>query len=174
VIDRKKNIFKMSQGEYIAAEKVESVYGKSSCVGQIWVYGNSFQSFLLAVVVPNMDSTIAFLKEQSLWTVKSGEELHTAFQRICTKEKKSVKAWVASKLKEQETSLKGFEKVRDVLLEMEVDKDGNGFTVDNDCLTPTFKLRRPFLLVRYREALRQLYTDNGEEASEWPTASKKK
>mmetsp|Transcript_27949 Transcript_27949/g.45489 ORF Transcript_27949/g.45489 Transcript_27949/m.45489 type:complete len:513 (+) Transcript_27949:788-2326(+) len=111
VIDRKKNIFKMSQGEYIAAEKVESVYGKSSCVGQIWVYGNSFQSFLLAVVVPNMDSTIAFLKEQSLWTVKSGEELHTAFQRICTKEKKSVKAWVASKLKEQETSLKGFEKV---------------------------------------------------------------
>mmetsp|Transcript_27952 Transcript_27952/g.45499 ORF Transcript_27952/g.45499 Transcript_27952/m.45499 type:complete len:134 (+) Transcript_27952:224-625(+) len=101
----------MSQGEYIAAEKVESVYGKSSCVGQIWVYGNSFQSFLLAVVVPNMDSTIAFLKEQSLWTVKSGEELHTAFQRICTKEKKSVKAWVASKLKEQETSLKGFEKV---------------------------------------------------------------
>jgi len=57
---------------------------------------------------------------------------------------------------------------------MEVDKDGNGFTVDNDCLTPTFKLRRPFLLVRYREALRQLYTDNGEEASEWPTASKKK
>jgi len=170
VIDRKKNIFKMSQGEYIAAEKVEAAYGKSPCVGQIWVYGNSFQSFVLAVVVPNMDATIAFLKENSKWIEpEEGESIASAFTRSCEKEMKALKEWVKSSLKAQEASLKGFEKVRDVLIEVQVDKDGNGFTVENDCLTPTFKLRRPFLLNRYKAKLRQAYTDNGEEANEWPS-----
>lgn len=40
-------------GEYIAVEKVEAVFKKNSNVEQIWVYGNSYESVLVAVVVPN-------------------------------------------------------------------------------------------------------------------------
>ena len=43
-------------GEYIAVEKVEAVYKKSALVEQIWVYGNSFENALVAVVVPNEDA----------------------------------------------------------------------------------------------------------------------
>jgi long-chain acyl-CoA synthetase len=45
-----------SAGEYIAVEKVEAVYKKNPLVEQIWVYGNSFESTLVAVVVPNEDA----------------------------------------------------------------------------------------------------------------------
>jgi len=54
IVDRKKNIFKLSQGEYIAVEKIEMAYGTCTAINQIWVYGNSFKPCVVAVINPSL------------------------------------------------------------------------------------------------------------------------
>jgi long-chain acyl-CoA synthetase len=43
IIDRKKHIFKLSQGEYIVPEKIENIYIRSKFVEQVFVHGESLK-----------------------------------------------------------------------------------------------------------------------------------
>lgn len=53
IIDRAKNIFKLSQGEYIAPEKLENVYVQSKWIDQVWVHGDSLHDFVILFAVLN-------------------------------------------------------------------------------------------------------------------------
>ncbi|XP_053952809.1 long-chain-fatty-acid--CoA ligase 5-like [Anastrepha ludens] len=55
IINRRKHIFKLSQGEYIVPEKIENIYTLSQYVNQVYVYGESLKSCIIAVVVPDVD-----------------------------------------------------------------------------------------------------------------------
>lgn len=55
-VDRRNNVLKLSQGEFVTVSKLEAVYNTAPLVHQIYIYGNSARPYLLAVVVPT-DST---------------------------------------------------------------------------------------------------------------------
>lgn len=55
IIDRTKHIFKLSQGKYIAPERLEDVYIRSLWVGQIFVDALSSEDAVVAIVIPDED-----------------------------------------------------------------------------------------------------------------------
>ncbi len=55
-VDRRNNVLKLAQGEFVTVAKLEAVFGNSPLVRQIYVYGNSAHPYLLAVVVPTEEA----------------------------------------------------------------------------------------------------------------------
>jgi long-chain acyl-CoA synthetase len=148
IIDRKKNIFKLSQGEYIAVEKLEGIYIKSRFVSQIWVYGDSTKAHLVAVVFPDSDSLIPWAREQGIGL--SGN-VHTDFKMLCM-EPRAAKAVVQDLRQVAKASkLRGFEIVECVHLTAEE------FTPSNNLVTPTFKLKRPQLKMHFHVEIEGMY-----------------
>ncbi|KAJ4962983.1 hypothetical protein NE237_022922 [Protea cynaroides] len=144
IIDRKKNIFKLSQGEYVAVENIENTYSQCPLVTSIWVYGNSFESFLVAVVVPER-------KAVEDWAAIHNET--GDFKSLCKNPK--ARKYILDELNKtgQKYNLRGFEMLKAILLEP------NPFDTERDLITPTFKLKRPQLLKYYRDCIDQLYNE---------------
>jgi long-chain acyl-CoA synthetase len=66
IIDRRKNIFKLSQGEYVAPDKLEQVYKTARGVADIFVYGDSLKSRLIAFINVDPDE-ISKLCQENNW-----------------------------------------------------------------------------------------------------------
>ena len=155
IIDRKKNIFKLAQGEYIAAEKIEMTISKSKYISQPWVYGNSFLPMLVAVVTPDYDELRKAAKEGG-W----GSE-----DKVALAASPQAEALILAEIKKEAAAakLKSFEVPKAVHLEGRVNDLAQGFSVENDCLTPTFKLKRPSLLKKYQVEIDEMYLKLGED-----------
>lgn len=154
IIDRKKNIFKLAQGEYVAVEVVEAEYLKTRGVGQLWVYGSSLKTQLVAVVVPDPEQL------RDMGWLKKDEQVGTLSQA----RRSELQRLLLGELKAQAkaSKLKGYEVIKSIRLETELNEQYQGFSIENDCLTPTFKLKRPQLQERYRREVEQMYHELGE------------
>ena len=53
IIDRKKNLFKLAQGEYVSPEKVENIYVKFPYIDESFLHGDSFKQFCVAIIGVN-------------------------------------------------------------------------------------------------------------------------
>lgn len=143
IIDRKKHIFKLAQGEYIAPEKIENIYVRSEPVAQVFVYGESLQAFLIAIVVPDVEMLCP-------WARKRG--FAGSFEELCRN--KDVRRAILEDMVRlgKDSGLKPFEQVKGITLHPEL------FSVDNGLLTPTMKAKRPELRNYFRSQIDELYS----------------
>jgi len=146
IIDRKKNIFKLAQGEYVAAEKIETVCGRCPLIAQVFIYGDSLQNYLVAAVVPDIDEVVKWAKAQGL----AGSTL----PELCSGDAGAkLLAAVHAQMKQAcaDAKLAGFEVAKQLLLDDEL------WSVENNMLTPTFKMKRQELKKKYQAQFDALY-----------------
>ena len=141
IIDRKKHIFKLSQGEYIAPEKLENIYKSANqLIANIFVYGNSNNDYIVAVI--NVEKG-CLEKLAENFQVNSKENLA---------ENEELKTKIVQQLEEYriEKNLNYLEKIQKIVID-DID------WLEHDLVTPTFKNQRLKLLKRYKEKLEALY-----------------
>ncbi|KAJ5533451.1 AMP-dependent synthetase/ligase [Penicillium frequentans] len=158
IIDRRKNVLKLAQGEYISPERLEGlVLSELGYLAQGYIHGDSVQTFLVGIfgVAPDLFApfaskvlgrTIEGTDLDAIKTALEDDKIRRAvirdFERVAKKHK-----------------LAGYERVRNVSLKLDP------FTVENNLLTPTLKLKRPPTVKLYRGLLDQLYAQALEEQS---------
>lgn len=142
IIDRKKNLIKLSQGEYIALEHLENVYSVTPIVEDIWIYGNSFKSMLVAVVVLHEENT-------KKWANSNG--FLCSFSELCPLEQ--LRHYVLSELTStaERNKLKRFEYIKGVVLE------SRPFDIEKDLVTATLKKKRNNLFKHYEVQINAEY-----------------
>ncbi|PKU68467.1 long chain acyl-CoA synthetase 6, peroxisomal-like [Dendrobium catenatum] len=145
IIDRKKNIFKLAQGEYIAPEKIENVYAKCKFIAQCFVYGDSFKSCLVAVVAVEPE----ILK---MWAATERIQ-YDSLEQLCSDPR--ARAAVLAEMDEvgKQAQLRGFEFAKAVTLVLDP------FTMENGLLTPTFKIKRPQAKAYFATAIANMYEE---------------
>ena len=141
IVDRVKEIFKLSQGEYIIPAKLESIYSKSVFIQQIMIYGNSSMNNIIAIICPDQK--------------RCANALNISVEQLVqNEENEDLKNLIIQDLLKlaEESNFNGLEKVKYVIITYE------GFTVDNSCMTPTMKIVRKKVELRFKSRIDQLYS----------------
>ncbi len=131
-VDRSKNVLKLAQGEFVAVANLEAVFAAAPLVRQIFVYGNSERSFLLAVIVPTPQALAKFGADTAALKSALSESL-----------RETAKA----------AEMQSYEVPADFLVETEP------FSAANGLLSGVGKILRPKLKDHYGKRLEQLYAD---------------
>ncbi|TVU50842.1 hypothetical protein EJB05_02233, partial [Eragrostis curvula] len=151
IIDRKKNIFKLAQGEYIAPEKIENVYAKCKFIAQFFVYGDSLNSSIVAIIAIEPEVLKA-------WAASEGIQ-YEDLKQLCADPRARAAVLADMDSIGKEAQLRGFESVKAVTLVAEP------FTMESGLLTPTLKVKRPQAKAYFAKEISDMYAQLREAES---------
>lgn len=145
IIDRVKEIFKLSQGEYIAPSKLENSYIKSRFVAQLCIYGDSLNSYLIGIIVPNKVEVTKFLKEKGI--LEEGQDVEAHFSNKDLHD--AIKADFDGIAKMN--NYNSLEKPLKFILSK------TDFTIQNELVTPTMKIVRKKVENFFEKEIKEIY-----------------
>ncbi|CAG8559158.1 8446_t:CDS:2 [Diversispora eburnea] len=145
IIDRKKNLVKMAHGEYIAIEKLESVYKSTMFVGNVCIFADSFQARPVAAILPVEARVLDLAKDM---------RIEGGFEELC--KNAEIKKAILTACNEQgkRANFKPVEFLADIILLPDE------WTPENGLLTAANKIVRIEIKKKYEEQIKLLYAAN--------------
>ncbi|KAF8933539.1 hypothetical protein BGZ47_010826 [Haplosporangium gracile] len=149
VIDRVKNVFKVSIGEYVAVEKVENQIATGLPIPlQLFIHGDFIEACLVAVVIPDLNTFPAFVNK----VLGRGTAITNAVYQDPKLRRAVLKEiTLAAQAAGSTTLLRCFGIQKAVLIEPKP------FTIGGGMLTPTLKIKRHPVVLVYRKQIDELY-----------------
>ena len=114
-------------------------------IEQIFIYGDTLQSYLIAVIYPKSLDVVEFLKNKNENVTKENYKSYFDSQDL--------KADIVKELDKygRSNGLKGFELPKKIHLTKE------RFSIENQIITPTMKIRRHIAKKHFEKEIKQLY-----------------
>ena len=141
ITDRKKSMFKLSTGKYVAPQPIENAMVTSGFIEQAIVIGYE-KKFCSALIVPSWDNLEKRFKSNGYDFPKEGKTTNShvidRIQKEVDKVNKKLPHW---------------EKVKKFVLIEEA------FSIDKGEITPTLKLKRSVIKENYKEEIEGIYQD---------------
>lgn len=146
ITDRKKEIFKLSSGKYVSPQVIESKFKQSSFIEQIMVIGEN-EKFASALVSPNFTILQSWCKSQALKYEDTSDLIKNP--KVIEQFQREISS--INKMIGQTEHLKRFRLVSE---------EWGPITGE---LSPTLKLKRKFILEKYKKLKEEIYAGRNED-----------
>lgn len=138
--ERIKDLFKTSNGKYIAPQEIETRLGKDKYIEQVAVIGNE-RNFVTAIISPNIPLLEKYAKEQNL-------QFNTTEELI---ELPEIYKLIEERIAEHQAGMAHFEMIKKFTLIK------FPFTIETGELTNTLKIRRAVIMQKYQREIDKMY-----------------
>jgi long-chain acyl-CoA synthetase len=140
ITDRIKDLMKTSCGKYVAPQLIETTLGDDHYIEQVSAIGD-LRKYVTALIVPAFEALEAFARERKL-SFSSREELIRIPEIV---------KFYEDRIALRQKDLADHEKVKRFRLLP------HAFSQESGEITPTLKLRRKFIVEKYRTIIDALY-----------------
>ena len=138
--DRLKDLFKTSNGKYIAPQQIETILGGDVFIEQVAVIGNN-RNYVTAIIAPNIEAIKGYAEQNGIKYEYVDELMDNP--QIC----KMMEERIANLQKD----MAPYEKIKKFRMIK------RGFTIESGELTSTLKLRRAVILQNYAAMIEEMY-----------------
>ena len=140
--ERVKDLFKTSNGKYIAPQMIESRLAENKYIDEVAVIGDQ-RKFVTALVVPNLSQLRVWAKSKDI----EAEDSETLMQD------KRVMSFIMSEIEAYQKDIADFEKIKRITLLP------HHFSIMDGEGTNTMKVRRPIVARNYADLIERMYSD---------------
>ncbi|MDR2499061.1 MAG: hypothetical protein LBD28_06425 [Tannerellaceae bacterium] len=140
-IERIKELYKTSNGKYVAPQAIEMLMSADKYIHQIAVIGDQ-RKFVGAIIIPDIEALNQYAEQKGI-----------ACRGKALLARDDIFRFLESRVEERQKDLASYEKIKRIIL---VDTP---FSMEMGELTDTLKLRREVILERYKEVIEAIYAE---------------